>query len=253
MALTLKFLHPIRKLFTLYTSSHTSISNTRQLCYCRFEPVNSLVNRFQHVNYKYPATLLCKLNIQRNYIRNFLLSGSTGSIIGVSIVVGSIIFFPCIAYAIDGHDIWVDDHHVDFFSAPYMDENPPAIWVFVRRFWLPVFFFLTVLFNWDHPIVLATKVILFLLSTKPSPLSVYIFVEQLRHQYIFQAPYFCMIKALYANKVEVQDYKLLCLARVEIGEQKFTLVGILGGWWVLPLSESVFCIKRWSSTRLLRK
>jgi len=32
----------------------------------------------------------------------------------------------------------------------------------------------------------------------------------------------------------VQDYKLLCLAAVEVRDQKFTLVGILGNWWTLP-------------------
>lgn len=39
---------------------------------------------------------------------------------------------------------------------------------------------------------------------------------------------------MYAKKIEIEDYKLLCLARVEVGDQKFTLIGILGGWWTLP-------------------
>ena len=42
------------------------------------------------------------------------------------------------------------------------------------------------------------------------------------------------LQSLYASKVEVQDYKLLCLAAVEVRDQKFTLVGILGTWWTLP-------------------
>lgn len=42
------------------------------------------------------------------------------------------------------------------------------------------------------------------------------------------------MQSLYAKKVEVQDYKLLCLAKVELKEETISLVGILGGWWNLP-------------------
>lgn len=42
------------------------------------------------------------------------------------------------------------------------------------------------------------------------------------------------LQSLYASKVEVQDYKLLCLADVEVRDQKFTLVGVLGSWWPIP-------------------
>lgn len=42
------------------------------------------------------------------------------------------------------------------------------------------------------------------------------------------------LQSLYAKKVEVQDYKLLCLAKVELKEETISLVGILGGWWTLP-------------------
>ncbi|PON84239.1 hypothetical protein TorRG33x02_199930 [Trema orientale] len=45
-----------------------------------------------------------------------------------------------------------------------------------------------------------------------------------------QEPHLYGVKSLYAHKVEVHDYKLLCLARVEVRDQKFSLVGILGGW-----------------------
>lgn len=51
---------------------------------------------------------------------------------------------------------------------------------------------------------------------------------------------FCdTFQTIYANKVEVQDYKLLCLARVQVIDQKMTLVGILGGWWAVPSSQGV--------------
>lgn len=55
-----------------------------------------------------------------------------------------------------------------------------------------------------------------------------------------------LLQSLYAKKVEVQDYKLLCIARVELKNEKFTLVGILGGWWTLPrlLSQEAFSLIR---------
>lgn len=59
------------------------------------------------------------------------------------------------------------------------EEDPKAFWMFARKLWLPVFFFLTVLTNLDHPTALiAIKIVLLLVSTNPSPLSVYAFVDQ---------------------------------------------------------------------------
>lgn len=59
------------------------------------------------------------------------------------------------------------------------EEHPQQLWMFARKFWLPAFLFLTVLTNLDGPImVLLAKVTLFLLSTKPNPYSVYVFVDQ---------------------------------------------------------------------------
>lgn len=47
------------------------------------------------------------------------------------------------------------------------------------------------------------------------------------------------LQPLYARKVEVEDFKLLCLAKVEVQDQKFTLVGILGGWWPVPTLDAI--------------
>ncbi|KAM7267513.1 hypothetical protein ACFE04_009679 [Oxalis oulophora] len=144
-------------------------------------------------------------------------------VLGVSGICGSLFFFwPSILHAMDGsrRRVMLLEGHSSTFDFSEVEEKH-ALWVFVRRFKLPVFFFFTVLTYWDHPALLAIKIILFLLTTKPSPFSVYVLVEQ----------------SLYANKVEVQDYKLICLARVEIRGQKFRFVGMLGGWWILPLSS----------------
>lgn len=84
-----------------------------------------------------------------------------------------------------GQDILVDDRDFSGGSSN-VGKDFPLIWIYVRKLWLPAFFFLTVLVNWDHPIILMTKVVLFLFSTKPSPLSVYVFIEQVcPHCYLF--------------------------------------------------------------------
>ncbi|EXC20320.1 hypothetical protein L484_020540 [Morus notabilis] len=173
-----------------------------------------------------------------------------GCILAVSAVFGSIIFRPHVSYAMDGLDILGHDD-IEPWHASDEEENPHALWKFAKKFWLPVFFFLTVLSHLDDPVtIIALKVILFLLSTKPSPFSVYVFVNEFCHQLMRQEPHLYNIKSLYAHKVEVQDYKLLCLARVEVKDQEFTLVGILGGWWALPrLSEGPFSLLRLKAVR----
>lgn len=45
------------------------------------------------------------------------------------------------------------------------------------------------------------------------------------------------MQSLYAKKVEVDDYKVFCIAKVEIVDQRYTLVGIMGGWWVLEMTS----------------
>ncbi|KAK3413173.1 hypothetical protein EUGRSUZ_I01763 [Eucalyptus grandis] len=110
---------------------------------------------------------------------------------------------------------------VKTWDEPNLEDSPKALWALARKLWLPIFFLVTVFLNWDHPIELAMRSILFLLSTKPSPLSVYLPIE----------------KSLCAKKVEVQDYKFFCLVKIESTGQKYILVGILGGWW--PYFESM--------------
>ncbi|XP_020589576.1 uncharacterized protein LOC110030922 isoform X4 [Phalaenopsis equestris] len=43
---------------------------------------------------------------------------------------------------------------------------------------------------------------------------------------------------LYVKKVEVEDYKILCMARVELRDMKLDVIGILGGWWVFQTSPA---------------
>ncbi|XP_027158729.1 uncharacterized protein LOC113760095 [Coffea eugenioides] len=181
--------------------------------------------------------------IFRKYKHNFGDYCNTGgkftvrTIFGLSLVVGSISIWPRIAYCTDGFEFSVDDHEFDKLDSSDSDEDRRALLTILRRLMVPVFFLLTVLMNWGHPGVIAAKVTLILYTTKPSPFSVYLFVEQLRHQAIRQHPFIYKIMPCYAKKVEVEDYMFLCLARVELNDQNLTLLGILGSWWVLPPSS----------------
>ncbi|KAA8530212.1 hypothetical protein F0562_004921 [Nyssa sinensis] len=229
-----RFLPSIRASLTVMPLSHSRIT-----FYGKFEPLTTWIKGLEPAVHNRASSSCWKLYILRNRMQNFCKSGhkfSVASIFGASVVFGSISLWPRVAYAMDGLDILVDDHRVDSLGAPDSDEDLHNFLAFAMKLWLPVLLFLTVLMNWDHPIILATRVTFILLSTKPSPFSVYLFIEQLRRQSIEQHPLLYKFKSLYAKKVEVEDYVFLCLARVELKDQKFTLIGILGSWWVLPVS-----------------
>ncbi|KAH7577327.1 hypothetical protein JRO89_XS01G0236500 [Xanthoceras sorbifolium] len=223
MAYAGKIFNPIRHSLAL-TITSKSISHSSQLYYANFEPMKTWRSSLELLLRQRFSSFQLKYNSPKRYIQKFSLSGrkSIASIFGASVLIGSVRFQPHFAYAMDGHDILFGDYHGELSVASSVEESSLAFWALVRKFWLPAFFLVTVLINLDHPIMLAMKIIVLLFSTRPRPLSVYLYIEQ----------------SLYANKVEVQDYKLLCIARVEVGDQKLTLVGILGGWWALPSSQS---------------
>nr|XP_015879313.1 uncharacterized protein LOC107415488 isoform X1 [Ziziphus jujuba var. spinosa] len=239
MAFWRKFLYPvIRQSLIRKPSSCSSISLSRRLFHGKLESLKgpepllgSRASRFQW-----------KLNAQRKRLRNFYFSGSKlgiGSVIGFSAVIGSISFWSRVGYSMDGRDILVHDDHVESSCASDFEEEPYSLWTFARKFWLPIFFLVTLWMHLDRPItIIATKVILFLLTTKPSRFSVYVFVDELCHQCMRQEPQLYYLKSLYAHKVEVQDYQLFCIATVEVRDQKFILIGILGGWWAWSRSPS---------------
>ncbi|KAK4781405.1 hypothetical protein SAY86_015507 [Trapa natans] len=157
-----------------------------------------------------------------------------GTACGASLYAGIITIRPEIAYSFDGHGTSMDMELQDSVEGLDEDYNQKLFWSSSGKLLLPMFFALTVLLGLDRPMQLVVKVILFLLSTKPSPLSVYLFIEQMRYRCMLQEPHNSRLQSLHANKVEVHDYKFLCLARVEMRDHKLTLVGILGGWWKLP-------------------
>ncbi|XP_021891992.1 uncharacterized protein LOC110810213 [Carica papaya] len=226
-----KFLYSIRQSLSRTLSPGSPTSRSRQF-YSDFQSLTKWVKPVDSIPHVRTSRFQYRLNLQRYYIHNFCLSGSKNIrrvLFGVSVVSASLCFQKHAAYAMDGDDILVGDHDVDLSG----DDSD----IFQRRkFWLPVFLFLVVFLNWGNPIILLQEVTLFLLRRKPTPLSVYFFIEQKCLQTKRQEPYFYKQKSLYAKKVEVQDYMLLCLARVEVGAQKFTLLGILGSWWTLSNS-----------------
>lgn len=90
--------------------------------------------------------------------------------------------FPDLNFDNVGQDMLVNDHNLEASGALDVEEDRREFRKFMRKLWLPFFFCITVLACWDHHITpLALKLALFLLSTKPNPLSVYVFVEEVRN------------------------------------------------------------------------
>ncbi|XP_072978839.1 uncharacterized protein [Typha angustifolia] len=153
----------------------------------------------------------------------------TGSFLGISAAAGMTYCYSDSAYA-------MDDHLADLVEPlEYLKDELRTFWAFTRKFQLPAVFLIMVFFGWRHPLTLAINVALLLFCTRPYPFSIYIFIEQLRQRDTHRHPRLGKPKFLYARKVELHDYKLLCLAEVELRDKKLYLVGILGGWWIFSV------------------
>lgn len=73
------------------------------------------------------------------------------------------------------------------WDASDVEDDSNAFWTLAKRFWLPLFFFVTLIAHLDDPVtIIAFKVILFLFSTKPSPISVYVFVDEVSKRLNFR-------------------------------------------------------------------
>ena len=84
-----------------------------------------------------------------------------------------------------GLDIYVDDYHMESFDASEGEDDRHKLWMLMTKLWLPVLFVFTALVNWDNPFAVATRILLFLLITKPSPSSIYLFVERVSKSFCF--------------------------------------------------------------------
>ncbi|XVE67887.1 hypothetical protein DITRI_Ditri09bG0023900 [Diplodiscus trichospermus] len=176
MAWAAKFLLPIRR----------SFSQSRQLFNGKIGPLRRWAESVEPKIQNRVSKFEYMQNIQGKYVRDFCLSGSrnTRSIFGVSVVFGAVYYWPRFTYAMDGLDIYVDDYHMESFDASEGEDDRYKLWMLMKKLWLPVFLIFIVLVNWDNPLAVATRVLFFLLGTKPSPSSIYIFVERVRKSFL---------------------------------------------------------------------
>ncbi|KAI3976248.1 hypothetical protein MKX01_021790 [Papaver californicum] len=231
MAFAVRFLQPIRASLSLLSTPSSSISSTRKLFNGNYELLKRLVKGLEPVLQGNASRFQYNISIQRKCVQNFSFSGgklSLRSVFGVSIVTGYLSLRPQVSYAMD------DEHQENLWGAPefFEEDDPYTFLAVVRKLWMPALLVMTVVMSWDHPFTLVLKVVLSLFSTKPNALSIYLFVEKLRYQCMREDPMY-IFKSFYAKKVDVEDYLLLCLANVEFGDRKISLIGIMGSWWVL--------------------
>ncbi|CAA2983374.1 Hypothetical predicted protein [Olea europaea subsp. europaea] len=184
---------------------------------------------------------LCSIRTYCQYYRIFPNKGYTyniANVVALCAAFGSISLWPRTAYSLDDFLMLEDNHQSGLLGGSYSKENVRSVLNIIRKLLVPVFLFLTVWLNWGQPINIAIKVLLIILSTKPVPSSVHIFVEQLRNQLMRRHPFLYRFRPLHVKMVEVEDYTVLCVARVEIKDERFVLIGVLGTWWIMPLSST---------------
>ncbi|VFQ58556.1 unnamed protein product [Cuscuta campestris] len=143
--------------------------------------------------------------------------------VGLSALLGSLNSWRHDAYAMDEEfgALLDDGYKLGLLENPKTKKDHRVFLVLLKKLVVPIFLVVTIFLNWGHPLIIVAKVTLTLYVTKPSPLSIYFFVEE----------------SLHANKVEVEDYGIFCLADVELKDQKLTVFGFLGSWWVLHVSS----------------
>lgn len=219
-----RFVQPIRTSLGLITSRSVQLYSFR---------IPSALGNTIPINYSHYAKW-------KSVFHNFCDSGgiyAMGGMVSLSAAVTSLRHNSCVAHCSDDFGVLADDLKSNWTSASESDRERHAVLAVLRRYLVPLFFLLTIVLNWGHPIIVVAKVALVLLSTKPSPSSIYVFVEEMRHQALHKHPLLYSFKSLYTKEVEVEDYTLLCLASVGLGDMRYTLIGVLGSWWVLPVSS----------------
>ncbi|XP_042456942.1 uncharacterized protein LOC122041364 isoform X1 [Zingiber officinale] len=140
------------------------------------------------------------------------------------------------ASTLHAFDDFIDDEVELAAPSGQPKDKLHPFYTIVRKFQLPAVLVMTVLLGWRHPLTLFINVALLLFSSRPNPLSIYMFLEQL-HQRDNQNTIWPRSKYGYKN-IKVEDYKILCYATVELRDTKLSMLGILGGWWVVHASRS---------------
>lgn len=231
-----KILLSARNFGFLTKSSIPSSSHSVQLIDGSGGSLKKLTQSFGDLLYHRASTSQFRLYSPRKLVQDFCSKGSraSGAIMSGSVLLGSIYFCSRPVYAMNGLHVLEGDSDVGVSSGTNAEEHVDYISRWHRRIWLALCFYCGVLVHRSNPIAFVVGLFLFLHSTKPTVSSIYLFVDQLRYQLMRDKPFYHIPKILFANKVEVIDCFLFCLAKVEIGDQNLTVVGIFKEWWVLP-------------------
>ncbi|KAG0498392.1 hypothetical protein HPP92_002679 [Vanilla planifolia] len=173
--------------------------------------------------------------LQRKISQGLNLSGKKvllGHFLGFPISSWLIAQQATVIYAVDNYYEGMEE------TSGVLKDDLHSLWSLARKFQLPAVLFVTVLLGWRHPFVLFINVALLLFCTRPSPLSIYVFIEQLRQSDMRRDPSLRKTKFLYVKNVEIEDYRMFCLAKVELRDVKINVIGILGGWWIIHTTPS---------------
>ncbi|KAK6946939.1 LOW QUALITY PROTEIN: hypothetical protein RJ641_000412, partial [Dillenia turbinata] len=84
---------------------------------------------------------------------------------------------PSFTFSVSGFDILAMNHEEDSGASDLINRIK-AFWEVARNYWLPCLLVFLVATSWSNPIILAAKVTLFLIGTRPSLLSMYLVVEK---------------------------------------------------------------------------
>ncbi|KAH9565482.1 hypothetical protein CY35_04G080400 [Sphagnum magellanicum] len=124
-----------------------------------------------------------------------------------------------------------------------LDEGQEPLVEWLQRLWVPALVLLTVATGYQYPFSLFVTLVFLMWSTKPTPLSIYVWVEKRRLKQAYEKRNLDSLKdklnpTATVMHVEVRDYMLFCLASVTSLTENSTMVGCLGDWWVIYTSSS---------------
>lgn len=198
------------------------------------------IESYQYLN---ASRFWCQLNSKLQDLAQYVCHSPgcklpLGTLFGFSIASGVLSSLPEYALAERDQTAKALDQSHQISSAGKWDEGQSKILSWARKLWIPMLLVMTVVMGWNYPVSLAVNIVFLLLSTKPTPSSIYLWVEEWRQQNLLVSHGFDWLKLGPALHVEVHDYKLLCLAQVTSINQKLTMIGILGEWWILHSSSS---------------
>lgn len=174
------------------------------------------------------------------------------SLVGLAAATGFASSFSCCGKIVKCQEVTDDTPSAQEQYTEWDEGNSPLL-VWLRRLWVPLLMVMTIAMGWHYPISLGINLFFLLWSTKPTPSSIYIWVEQKRLQAAQRTHGLSRLKAQLSNAtmmmhVEVRDYGVACLAQVSSLTQKMVVIGVLGDWWVLyscSSSISGFNIGSW--------